>query len=112
MTIGADESAFTLDEKDMTVAGAILPIDLGVTADYTVGRDQSYNSAMLDPAAKAGTAVTVTEEQAAALGITAENYAELVAEVAAVQLLFVECNLLCGVIVGGEIGKQGVRKKI
>lgn len=105
MTIGADESAFTLTEKDMTVAGAILPIDLGVTADYTVGRDQSYNSAMLDPAAKAGTAVTVTEEQAAALGITAENYAKLVAEVAAGIVVSFDDTFF------GELVGEGVLEK-
>lgn len=105
MTIGADESAFTLVEKDMTVAGAILPIDLGVTADYTVGRDQSYNSAMLDPAAKAGTAVTVTEEQAAALGITAENYAKLVAEVAAGIVVSFDDTFF------GELVGEGVLEK-
>lgn len=105
MTIGADESAFTPVEKDMTVAGAILPIDLGVTADYTVGRDQSYNSAMLDPAAKAGTAVTVTEEQAAALGITAENYAKLVAEVAAGIVVSFDDTFF------GELVGEGVLEK-
>lgn len=105
MTIGADVSAFTLVEKDMTVAGAILPIDLGVTADYTVGRDQSYNSAMLDPAAKAGTAVTVTEEQAAALGITAENYAKLVAEVAAGIVVSFDDTFF------GELVGEGVLEK-
>lgn len=105
MTIGADVSAFTLVEKDMTVAGAILPIDLGVTADYTVGRDQSYNSAMLDPAAKAGTVVTVTEEQAAALGITAENYAKLVAEVAAGIVVSFDDTFF------GELVGEGVLEK-
>lgn len=105
MTIGADESAFALTEKDMTVAGAILPIDLGVTADYTVGRDQSYNSAMLDPAAKAGTAVTVTEEQAAALGISAENYAKLVAEVAAGIVVSFDDTFF------GELVGEGVLEK-
>lgn len=105
MTIGADESVFALTEKDMTVAGAILPVDLGVTADYTVGRDQSYNSAMLDPAAKAGTAVTVTEEQAAALGITAENYAKLVAEVAAGIVVSFDDTFF------GELVGEGVLEK-
>lgn len=105
MTIGADESAFALVEKDMTVAGAILPVDLGVTADYTVGRDQSYNSAMLDPAAKAGTAVTVTEEQAAALGISAENYAKLVAEVAAGIVVSFDDTFF------GELVGEGVLEK-
>lgn len=105
MTIGADESVFALVEKDMTVAGAILPIDLGVTADYTVGRDQSYNSAMLDPAAKAGTVVTVTEEQAAALGISAENYAKLVAEVAAGIVVSFDDTFF------GELVGEGVLEK-
>ena len=105
MTIGADESVFALTEKDMTVAGAILPVDLGVTADYTVGRDQSYNSAMLDPAAKAGTTVTVTEEQAAALGISAENYAKLVAEVAAGIVVSFDDTFF------GELVGEGVLEK-
>ncbi len=82
-TVGADESGFTMDENAMTVAGAIIPIDLGVTAQYAIGRDQSYNSAMLDPEIVADKTVTVTQEQAAALGISAENYARLVAEVGA-----------------------------
>lgn len=105
MTIGADESAFALTEKDMTVAGAILPIDLGVTADYTVGRDQSYNSAMLDPSATAGTTVTVTEQQAAALGISAENYAKLVAEVAAGIVVSFDDTFF------GELVGEGVLEK-
>lgn len=82
MTVGADEAAFALAENAMTVAGKILPVDLGIFADYTVGADQSYNSAMLDPAAVSDGVVTITAEQAAALGISAENYAKLVAEAA------------------------------
>ena len=83
MTIGADEQSFAPEVNALTVAGRILPVDLGVIAHYTVGADQSYNFAMLDPAAQAEKTVGVTKEEAAALGISAENYDELVAEVAA-----------------------------
>ena len=83
MTIGADEQSFAPEVNALTVAGRILPVDLGVIAHYTVGADQSYNFAMLDPAAQAEKTVGVTQEEAAALGIPAENYAKLVAEVAA-----------------------------
>lgn len=80
MTIGANEGEFASERYAMTVSGAILPVDLGIYADYTVGADQSYNSAMLDPQAVSDGKVTITQQQAAELGISAENYAKLVAE--------------------------------
>lgn len=83
MTIGADEATFALKENAIAVSGAIRPVDLGVYADYVVGKDQSYNSAMLDPVAEAGRTVSVTQAEAEAMGISAENYDRLVAEVAA-----------------------------
>lgn len=83
MTVGVNETAFDLEESALAVAGKIMPVDIGVTAEYTVGKDQSYNSAMLEPEAVAATTVGITQEEAAEMGISAENYAKLVAEVAA-----------------------------
>ena len=83
LTIGAVESEFSMNANAMTTAGRILAVDLGIYADYTVGKDQSYNSAMLAPKAVSDGIITFTQEQAAALGISSENYAKLVSEAAA-----------------------------
>ncbi len=105
-TVGADESAFAMNGDALTVAGSIRPVDLGVTAEYTVGRDQSYNSAMLDPEIVADRTVTVTQEQAAALGISAENYAKLVAEVDAGITVTAGDNFFDALVADGVLEKR------
>ena len=106
MTVGADEAAFALAENVMTVAGKILPVDLGIFADYTVGADQSYHSAMLDPAAVSDGVVTITAEQAAALGISAENYAKLVAEAAGGVTVTFGADFFDALVADGTLEKR------
>ena len=90
LAVGVDEDGFALSGYSLSVQGEIKPIDLGVGAQYVVGRDQSYNSAMLDPQATSDGVVTVTQEQAAAMGISAENYAKLVQEAKNITVTFGE----------------------
>lgn len=65
-----------------TVNGVILPVDLGLQAQYTRGRDQSYNDAMILPEASlkdgaVGSMITAEQAQQK-YGITAEQYAVIV----------------------------------
>lgn len=106
MTVGADEATFALEESDMTVNGSIVPVDLGVTAQYTVGRDQSYNAAMLDPEAVADRTVSVTREQAAEMGISSENYDRLVQEVQAGLSVTFAANFYDGLVTDGVLEKR------
>lgn len=106
MTIGADEATFALKENAIAVSGAIRPVNLGVYADYVVGKDQSYNSAMLDPVAEAGRTVSVTQAEAEAMGISAENYDRLVAEVAAGLTVSFDENFYDKLVSDGVLEKR------
>lgn len=77
-----DEQQINALQSVYTVNGVILPVDLGLQAQYTRGRDQSYNDAMILPEASlkdgaVGSMITAEQAQQK-YGITAEQYAVIV----------------------------------